>query len=245
MQYLITALGIVISALMGLPSRNNASSEVQKRKIGKTLAELVFLFDSIINNGYIILNYLNNGIEYKENIVNLLKLQIKDLKKVSSEIQMNLLWGDALWNISDFDMFQDFYYKKTNINKILSIYGPKLNPSLHIIIEYKTEILGSITELLYQKFEKTPSEDFYIYEIEEISQELLVDQMMRFTFIKEPHLFDNYKDKLLKFKKINLLYAKERAEYIAIALKRSDIIKQERDKLAEFIRTNYAPHQIV
>jgi hypothetical protein len=243
-QYIITALGIVISALMSLSTRTVAANKALKIKIGNSLAKTIILFDNIIENGYIILHYLDEGnIEYKDTIIKLFKVQISNLKKLSNVIQRDFLWESDFHNIPNFNLENDFYRKKNKIKRILSIYGPRLDPSLNVIIEWKTELLGTLCELLMEMFEGDQPKSFYIYDIKSISKAMQNEPIVR-SSLTHSEVVINTNDHI-RYQKIDLTNTKERKKYVGIALRRLNVLEIERKKLAEFIKNNFELQDII
>lgn len=241
LQYMFSALEIVITALIGILDYTKKADEVKKNKIGKLLADFIILFDRVINNGGAILKNIDHGIENRKEIIRLIKVQIKELNEISSYVQMYFLNDLLLCNISGFDMDKHFYKKKYKLNKIFHIYGADMNPSLNIIIEHKTEILSSILELLLSYFEDEAPNNFYIYEIDNLNKEILQDQLTRYEFM---HKYVN-ENNLIKLKKIDLMNPKDRKKYISLALKQIEFLIGERNKMSDIIVKFYQPHDIV
>jgi len=251
MQYLISALGIIISSLFNLPSSKNNLSQIKKQYIGKTLSKLIYLFDDIIHNGLIILDCFEKGITYKEEIIDLITRQISFLNRIGNTIQNSFLWGGGLDDIKSFDISKDFYYKRTKIDKTLEIYGPKLVPSLSIVIASKSEILLRITHLLWRQFSKQPMDSFLIYELEYIAPEFTKEDFLndfdRAHSISDlmKKIYEKEDNEFIRYKIIDLLDSKQRDEYITIAKRRLKIIKGERNKLANFLKENFEINEII
>ena len=78
MEAIISALGVILSALMELPSRTVAATDAKKASISKTLTQFVNVLDAVIARGYLILSKLESlatlkdGQEFKENTKELL-----------------------------------------------------------------------------------------------------------------------------------------------------------------------------
>ena len=152
MNGLISALGLVLGALLKLPATSLAVQESKKSDIAKSLSHLVLLLEEIIQRGYEILLVLDRLPDtrpdlFDENVdelVVLLDRQIEALDDFSGYMRKNIFL-DRLGFGGGYDR-RDLLRGATDVKKVLSVYEPDLGVRLDRVIEYKTSILSGIIE---------------------------------------------------------------------------------------------------
>ncbi|EKQ71168.1 hypothetical protein OsccyDRAFT_1497 [Leptolyngbyaceae cyanobacterium JSC-12] len=158
MEALISALGLVISTLMGLPALTVAATDAKKARIGKALFRFVNVLDTIISRGNQILDKIeavalaSNDSDFQvavEELRGLAERQIESLEGIQEELKEGLRWEGF---DSDSEM-SDLFEKPTDVQKVLSVYEPDLGQSLSVVLGFKKNVLRNFARYFGRNLE--------------------------------------------------------------------------------------------
>lgn len=242
MEAFISALGLLISALMDLPGRAVAATEQKKNKIGKELYQIVTALDKVIKQGYEILAKIEQLANTQDELE--FKKQIRELSKLLDD-QMKLIIDtgeDVAYNYLGGFYWQDpkgiHLGHPTNVSKVLSIYQPDLGNHIAGILSTKSSIIFIFLKLLQENLNQFNTKNLWLKEIE------IID-MSKFRIPRYQTLESWEKAEGIRFKTINLLNNKERTSYLTHSRKRLKELETARVELANLIKQYYEPHHIL
>lgn len=242
MDAIISALGLILSALMGLPARTVAMTDAQKSTVAKSLASFIATLDNIINQGYEILSKLEvlptldnraDFLEMTKQLNDLTEKQIEDLSSIARWIRGPVGPNDIIRPVSR---------EVTDVHQILSIYEPDLGQRLFNIVAYKSRLLFDLGRIFSDSIQNLERKRLVIRELVYIDPEILRFSH-RIGLTKVISEFE--KEERIKFRNVNLSYPEERAMYLKRARKRLSELKVGRDNLAQLVRKHYEPHHLV
>lgn len=252
MDAILSALGLLLNALISLPARTAAASDAKKAEIAKTLAQFVSLLDKVLARGHTILFELEklaslkkDQLEFSKEVKRLHSLtkdQIKDLHLVGALIQEKLITGSTLFGIPGFDYIA-FRYEPTKIRKVISIYEPDLGSKLHHVIGLKTNILEDFAWIFAETTKTFELNSVVVKELVYIDPNVLeigYEEANILGVLEEAEKLGK-----VKFKELNLAIPAQRNQYLSRERKRLQQIKNAREQLTKLIEQHYAPHHLV
>lgn len=251
MEVIISALALLISVLMGIPTRAKDATDAKKARLGKKLTEITLKLDSILRRAHVIIDLIDqlptaSDQAMKRAILNRLLAtideQIEDLSNIGKEIQSEFLWGFQYQEIPELDSFK-ILHSSTDVYKILSIYQPDLGDRLEYILEYKTNLLVGLSYVLKDEIIKIVQQSATIREIRKIDLGLISSQLGKYRF--QEQLQEAEDRGLIEFEEINILDQESVSQYLSRARQRLSEIQVARKNLNDFIREQFSPHELI
>lgn len=248
MEALISALGLVISTLMGVPALTVAATDAKKARIGKALFRFINALDTIISRGNRILDKIetialaSSDSDFQvavEELRGLAEHQIESLEDIQEELRKGLKWEGVGLDLEMSALLE----KTTDVQKVLSIYEPDLGQSLNVVLGFKRYLLINFARYFAQNLESLDRDNLTIKEIIFIKPNYL---------IVLDSLLDRYPEEmveaeaqgLIKTQTLNLSSTLEREDYLHKARKRLSELQCARQKLTELIKRYYEPHHL-
>ncbi len=153
MEVIISALGIVVGALLNIPSRAADLSEQKKGLLARELVQLVEMLGRVGARGERILDlidalpsslYVMDAAGRRRELIELIDQQTRELARIGDKVRYDIL-GDR-------SALRDSYAIKESIHsgeieKVLRVYEPGLAPRLSSVVGLKTDLLRGLSGL--------------------------------------------------------------------------------------------------
>ncbi len=246
MESLLTALGLLLDALLNLPSRGVAINDGKKAVLAKNFSELIVRIDTIIMRGHEILVRLEHLLD---------NLESKDFN-MQKEALGSLIWKQIC------EVHSLEYYFDTPITDAKVVWRrPAILSELPLVLSiYSPEHLARMKTIFRKKRDNL--DGFYHGFIQRTLNDFRKDKMIITEIVsiddETPKVFlqkllsanpedDNVSQfaHLIRQRQFNLAIPKQRAEYFARAKANLLELENTREQIAKFIREHYEPHYLL
>lgn len=249
MEALISALGLVISTLMGLPARAAAHSDASKGRLGKVLFSIVSDLDAVITRGGSILDRLEElavardpsefrkkARELRETVARQMR-QLDDVgHQLSGYIGVEELEGTEYgWDAPSVKE------RGTDAQKVLSIYEPDLGASIRNIVGIKTTALWDYAAHFSRNVGAFDLGHMVVREITYI--EPGIGFRLGRLDLEELKALE-VKGKI-KMRSVDLSMPEELYSYTSRARERLRELQLGRERLAHLIKQHFEPHHLI